>query len=130
VTAKPPDPRRVTRERDGRWAELAAAAFLMLHGYRIVGRRHRTPYGELDLIARRGQRIAFVEVKYRRTRVEGEAALMPQQIRRMHKAAQHWIAQRPALADHEQGFDAIIVLPWSRPVLLRDTCQPVGYERD
>ena len=130
MTGPAPDPRRVARERGGRWAEHAAAVFLTLHGYRIVGRRHRTPYGELDLIARRGHRIAFVEVKYRRTRADGEAALTPHQVRRMHKAAAHWIAQRPAFADHEQGFDAIIVLPWSWPVLLRDACQPVGYERD
>ncbi len=130
MSAKPPDPRRVAREREGRWAEHVAAVFILLQGYRIVGRRHRTPYGELDLIARRGQRIAFIEVKYRRTRENGEAALTPQQMRRMHKAAGHWIAQRPAFADHEQGFDAIIVLPWSRPILLRDACKPVGYERD
>ena len=124
-----PDQRRVARERGGRWAEHVAAVFLMLHGYHILARRHRTPYGELDLIARRGKRLAFVEVKYRRTREAGEAALTPFQMQRMHTAAEHWLAKYPALADHEQGFDAVIVLPWKFPLLMRDACQPVGYEQ-
>jgi putative endonuclease len=130
VIQRAPDPRRVASERGGRWAEHVAAASLMLRGYRILARRHRTPYGELDLIARRGKRLAFVEVKYRRTQEEGEDALTPQQMRRMHNAAEHWLNRYPALADFEQGFDAIIVLPWAWPILLRDACQPVGYERD
>ena len=98
----------------------------MLHGYRIVARRHRTPFGEIDIIARRGNRIAFVEVKYRRTRDAGEAALTPQQAHRVQQAAAHWLARYPALAEHEQGFDAIIVLPWTWPILMRDAYQPVG----
>jgi putative endonuclease len=125
-----PDPRRVARERDGRWAEHVAATFLMLHGYRILARRHRTPHGELDLIARRGRRIAFVEVKYRRTREAADEALTAIQTRRIHDAAEHWLARYPALADCEQGFDAILVTPWALPVLLRDALQPIGYGRD
>jgi hypothetical protein len=49
----------------GALAELAAAALLMLKGYRIIERRHRSRSGEIDLIATRGRRIAFVEVKLR-----------------------------------------------------------------
>ncbi len=124
-----PDPRRVARERGGRWAEHVAAVFLILHGYHILARRHRTPFGELDLIARRGQRLAFVEVKYRRTRADGEAALTPFQMQRMHNAAEHWLSKFPAMDECEQGFDAIIVLPRRLPILIRDACQPVGYER-
>jgi putative endonuclease len=122
-----PDPRRVAREREGRWAEHAAAAALILRGYRILARRHRTPYGELDLIARRGRRIAFVEVKYRRTREAAGAALEAIQSRRIYDAAEHWLSRYPALADYEQGFDVMLVMPWRWPVLLRDALQPVGY---
>jgi putative endonuclease len=106
-----------------------AAVFLMLHGYRILAQRHRTPYGELDLIAKRGRRLAFVEVKYRRTREAGEAALTPYQMQRMHNAAEYWVSRHQGAVDLEQGFDAVIVRPWAWPILMRDACQPVGYER-
>jgi putative endonuclease len=124
-----PDPRRVARERGGRWAEHVVAVFLMLHGYRILARRHRTPFGELDLIAKRGNRLAFVEVKYRQTREAGEASLTEFQMRRMHNAAEHWVARHPRAISMEQGFDAVIVTPWARPILMRDACQPDGYTR-
>ena len=59
------DPRgdRLERLRRGNIAELIAAGLLMAKGYRILARRHRTPYGEIDVIAARWRRIAFVEVK-------------------------------------------------------------------
>ena len=121
-----PDPERVAREGRGRWAEFVAAAYLMLHGYRILARRHRTPYGEIDIIARRGKRIAFVEVKHRQSRAQAEAALRSKQARRVAQAAAHWIAQRPAFAEHDRGFDAVFILPRAWPVLVRDAYQPVG----
>ena len=121
-----PDPERVAREGRGRWAELIAATFLMLRGYRILARRHRTPYGEIDIIARRGTRIAFVEVKYRQSRAEAEAALRPKQARRVAQAAAYWIGQKPSYTDFEQGFDAVFVLPRKWPILVRDAYQPVG----
>ena len=120
------DPERVARESRGRFAEHIAALLLVLHGHRILGRRHRTPYGEIDIIARRGKRIAFVEVKHRRSRAEAEAALRARQARRVADAAAHWIKQRPGYAEYEQGFDAVFVLPRAWPILVRDAYQPVG----
>lgn len=121
-----PDAERVRRESWGRWSEHVAAAWLALHGYRVLARRHRTPYGEIDLIARRGKRIAFVEVKYRRNRAAAEAALRAKQAARVHRAAAHWIARFPAYDHYEQGFDAVFVMPWTRPIIIRDAYQPVG----
>jgi putative endonuclease len=121
-----PDPERVEREARGRWSEVIAAAFLIAHGYRILARRERTPYGEIDLIARRGRRIAFIEVKYRRTRDAAYAALTPQQAQRVARAADHWISKRPVYAEYEQTFDAVLVLPRAWPQLVRDAYQPVG----
>ena len=66
---------RLERYRRGRLSELLAAAMLLAKGYRILERRCRTPYGELDIVAVRARRIAFVEVKRRPTRAEAEAAL-------------------------------------------------------
>jgi len=126
VSRQSPDPERVTRESSGRWAEQVAAVFLMLHGHRILGRRQRTPHGEIDIVARRRRRIVFVEVKYRRSQAEAEDALRPKQARRVARAADYWLARRPAFEDFEQGFDAILVLPWSWPKWIRDAYEPVG----
>jgi hypothetical protein len=58
--------RKRRSERKGRRAELFAALALMLKGYRIVNMRYRTPVGEIDIVARKRDLIAFVEVKARR----------------------------------------------------------------
>ncbi|MFT5508839.1 MAG: putative endonuclease, partial [Hyphomicrobiaceae bacterium] len=78
--------RRQRSERLGRVAELIAAAFLMLKGYRVLARRARTPYGELDLIVVRGRRLAFIEVKYRSTLESASKSVGPVQAARMARA--------------------------------------------
>lgn len=114
---------RRSRETGGRRAEYAAAAALMLRGYRILGRRCRTRYGEIDLVAVRGRRIAFVEVKQRRTLVEAADALMPSQIERIQRAAEAWLDRHRRYRDHDIGLDAILVVPWRWPVHQRDVLQ-------
>src|SRR5690606_27153300 len=64
--ALPPDPARSRAERYGRWAETAAVVLLMCQGFRILGRRCRTPAGEIDIVARRGRLVVACEVKARR----------------------------------------------------------------
>src|SRR5918992_4680158 len=56
---------RPERERQGRKGETLAAWFLRLKGWRILARRVKTPRGEVDLVARRGRTVVFVEVKWR-----------------------------------------------------------------
>lgn len=96
--------------------ELLAAGLMMAKGYRILARRHRTPYGEIDLIAVRGRRVAFVEVKRRRTLEEAEAALTPAQARRVGDAVDHWLSRHRKYQDYELGLDAVLVVPrrWLR----------------
>ena len=60
-------PERVAAFRTGLSAEARAAAFLTVKGYRILAKRFRTPYGEIDLVARRRNVVVFVEVKARAT---------------------------------------------------------------
>lgn len=114
----PPSPERLARYRRGRLSEWVAAAALLGRGYRILARRIRTPYGEIDLIGVRGRRLAFVEVKHRATRLEAEAALTPRQAGRIARAAEFWVSRHPGYRDHEQGLDAVFVLPWRLPVHL------------
>src|SRR5215217_6408939 len=63
--AKLASPARVAAFRTGLSAESRAAAFLMAKGYRILAKRFRTPYGEIDIVARRRNLVAFIEVKAR-----------------------------------------------------------------
>ena len=106
---------RLARLRRGSFAELIAAGLLIAKGYRILARRHRTPHGEIDLIAARWRRIAFVEVKRRATMVECEAALTPRQAERIGRAADHWLARHTRFRAHEVGLDAILVAPGQLP---------------
>jgi putative endonuclease len=119
----PANPERIGRYRRGRVSEWLAAAVLLAKGYRILGRRVRTPYGEIDLIAVRGRRLAFVEVKRRATRLEGEAAITPRQAGRVARAAAFWVSRNRAYREHEQGLDAVLVTPGRFPVHMPDALQ-------
>ena len=88
---------------------LLAGALLLAKGYRILARRHVTPYGEVDIIAARRDRIAFVEVKRRTTMSDAEAALTPAQAARIARAADYWLAQHPRYLQREVGLDAVLV---------------------
>ena len=112
-------------ERRGRAAECIAAACLVLKGYRIVARRARTPYGELDLIAVRRRRLAFVEVKYRDTAAAATRSVSRGQAARMARAAEHWAWAHPAYRSHRFGLDALYLSPWRLPRHLIDGLQPL-----
>jgi len=58
--------KRVSAYRHGLLAETVAALLLRLKGHRIIARRYKTPVGEIDLVALKGKRLAFAEVKLRR----------------------------------------------------------------
>ena len=111
---------RLGRLRRGAFGEFAAACLLICKGYRVLARRHRTPHGEIDLIATRMGRIAFVEVKRRATFDGGEAALTPRQGQRIALAADHWIARHPRFREHEIGLDAILIAPGRLPRHLKN----------
>ena len=114
------DPERVARYRRGHLAEWMAAILLMLHGYRILSRRHRTPFGEVDIIARRGRRLAFVEVKRRPTLEAARQSFSPSQGERIGRAAEHFMRGRHRYRDHEMGMDLILVGGWVWPRHLTD----------
>jgi putative endonuclease len=116
-------PERIGRYRRGRVSEWVAAAVLLAKGYRILGRRVRTPYGEIDLIAVRGRRLAFVEVKRRVTRLEGQSAITPRQAGRIARAAEFWVSRNRRFAEHEQGLDVVLVAPGHLPAHLPDAMQ-------
>jgi putative endonuclease len=72
-------PARVEAFRTGLSAETQAAAVLIAKGYRILARRFRTPHGEIDIVARRRNLLAFVEVKARTNLDDAAYAVTPRQ---------------------------------------------------
>lgn len=102
-------------QRRGRAAEWCAALWLRLGGYRILARNWRVGAGEIDLVARRGRRLVFVEVKARADQASALEAVSARQQARIRRAAEAFVAGRPDLATLEQSFDAILVLPWRLP---------------
>jgi putative endonuclease len=101
---------RRDRERQGRRAEWIAAWSLRLRGYRILGVREKTPLGEIDLVAVRGRRVAFVEVKRRATQEAAEAAISAAQRARIRRAADLWLARNERYQAHELGFDIVFLI--------------------
>jgi putative endonuclease len=114
-TAKPASPERLAAFRAGLSAESRAAALLMAKGYRILAKRVRTPHGEIDLVARRRNLLAFVEVKARATLDEAAFAVTPRQQQRIIDAAQGWLVAHPEHAEFELRFDAILIAPRRLP---------------
>lgn len=107
---------RKAAERAGRFAETRAAWLLRAKGYRVLARRFRGPGGEIDLIARRGRLVAFVEVKHRATLDQAAASITPSARRRIGDAARAWLARHPAFADADLRFDVVLSAPgrWPR----------------
>ena len=110
-----PRPERVAAHFTGLSAESRAAAYLLAKGYRIVARRFRSPVGEIDIVARRRNVLAFVEVKARRTLDEAAESVLPRQQRRIAAAAAAWLAAHPEDADSNIRFDAVLIAPGRIP---------------
>src|SRR3990170_3470106 len=102
--AKIASPARIAAFRTGISAEARAAAWLMAKGYRILAKRFRTPYGEIDLVARRRNLIVFVEVKARPSLDDAAYAVTPRQQARIIAAAQGWLMAHPEHADFDMRF--------------------------
>ena len=113
--AKAASPARVAAFRTGLSAESRAAAYLMAKGYRILAKRFRTPHGEIDLVAKRWNLLAFVEVKARATLDDAALAVTPRQQARIVDAAQAWLVMHPEHDDFELRFDAILIAPRHLP---------------
>ena len=79
----------------GCWGEALAAEFLVSNGYEIVARNQRTPYGEIDLVARINNGLVFVEVKTRSTDAYGhpEASVTPKKREHLIASAQAYIQE-------------------------------------
>jgi len=114
---------RAIAERHGRRGEWLAAWWLRLHGWRILARRVKTPRGEIDLIARRGRSLAFVEVKWRQTARERDMAIDSHRLRRVAAAAEA-AAHRYAKAGENIRIDVLLLAPGHWPRHIVNAWQP------
>ncbi|MDP4593311.1 MAG: YraN family protein [Beijerinckiaceae bacterium] len=97
-------------------AEWIAEAMLRLKGYRILARRYLAPGGEIDLIAKRGGVIAFVEVKHRSSLDSARTSITHQKRQRISRACRHWTARHPAAMSRVLRGDAVFLAPGCWPV--------------
>jgi putative endonuclease len=112
---KAPAPERQVAFRLGLSAESRAAAYLVAKGYRIMVRRWRSPAGEVDIVARRGKVLVFVEVKARARFDDAAESVTERQQRRIATAAAAWLAEHPEDATSYIRFDAMLVAPGRLP---------------
>jgi putative endonuclease len=110
-----PRPERQVAFALGLSAESRAAALLIAKGYRIVARRFRSPVGEIDIVARRGRALIFVEVKARGRLEDAAEAVIVRQQRRIIAAAEAWLASHPDDVNCDIRFDVMLVAPRSLP---------------
>jgi putative endonuclease len=106
--------KRKRAERGGRRAERLAAWWLRLHGWYILAMRARTPVGEVDIVARRGRTLIFVEVKARSSAADAELALDEYRLRRVIRAAEA-LAPRYERNGDTIRVDAMFIIPWRLP---------------
>ncbi|WP_371818980.1 YraN family protein [Roseococcus sp. SDR] len=86
-----------------------ARAALQAEGWQMLAERHRTPEGELDLVAEKDGLLAFIEVKARPSWREAAFALTPRQQSRLTAAAEIWLAQNPGHGACGIRFDVMLV---------------------
>lgn len=109
------DPERQIAFHFGVSAESRAAAYLMAKGYRVVARRFKTPVGEIDIVARRGGALVFVEVKARDAFDDAAEAVTPRNRKRIIAAAEAWLARNPDDVTRAMRFDVVLVVPGRLP---------------
>ena len=107
----------------GRRGEVICALWLMAKGYRILGFRLKTPQGEIDLLAQKGQVLAVVEVKLRASLEIALEAVTARQRDRLRRAATSLAARRPSLAGAAVRLDLIALAPGRLPRHITDAWQ-------
>jgi putative endonuclease len=118
---------RKKAEKRGRRSETLASLLLMAKGYRIIGRRVKTPLGEIDLVARAPSGVlCFVEVKARESVQAAIESISVRQQGRIARAAALYLGQRPGLGTKGVRYDAVIVASGRLPRHLRDAWRSDG----
>ena len=103
-------------EGKGYIGEWLAILLLVCKGYRILRHRFKTPYGEIDIIAKKGSTVSFVEVKSRNNLDQCFEAITKKQLRRIQNASEIFISSNKKYTDCSRSYDVILVANWSIPM--------------
>jgi len=112
--------RRQKAQRYGVWTEQLAAIALRLKGYRILARNFKTKEGEIDIIARKGDLVAIIEVKARKEISQSIDAVGYHNQQRIHAASDVWLSSRKDAHLLSFRYDIIAVQPWRWPTHFED----------
>lgn len=115
--------RRAEAERQGRRGEALARWYLRLTGWRILAQRQRVGVGEVDIVARRGRTVVFVEVKWRRSAEALDLAIDAHRLRRVARAAEALVG-RFSKAGDDIRIDVILIAPGRWPRRIANAWQP------
>lgn len=115
--------KRQLAERRGRQGERRAALWLQMKGWTVLERRRKTPLGEIDLICRKGNLIAFVEVKWRNSAAGLDFAIDEYRLRRVAAAAEA-VAHLYATNGEDIRVDVILLAPGSFPRHIENAWMP------
>jgi putative endonuclease len=96
-------------------AETIAALFLRLKFYRILARRYQSPVGEIDIVAKKGTALVFVEVKARPTLDIAHEAIRHSQRTRIVRGAEAFLSRHPKYVNQDLRFDAVLIAPGRLP---------------
>ena len=107
----------------GLLVEKMARIWLQSKGYAILAQRYVTPVGEIDLIARRGHTLHFIEVKLRKTFEDAAEAIRPFQQKRLQRAALYYLKYSKFIGDSYQ-FDAILAKRSFKMIHLKGAIYP------
>jgi len=95
----------------GQSGEQHAVHYLQHRGYKVLARNVRLGRGELDIIARRGDLVIFVEVKAHKSRQSALLALHPDKCARLQSAAETWLSINSDYSHLQCRFDLMILTP-------------------
>lgn len=111
---------RQNAQKYGLFAETLAAFALRIKGYKIVARNFKTKLGEIDIIARKGDLVAIVEVKARKSLQASVDSVGYQSTQRIQNAADLWLAKQADAHLISMRFDIVAVQPKKWPVHIKD----------
>jgi len=100
----------INRTDFGFWAEDQTAQYLTDKGYQILGKNYRKPWGEIDLIAQKGELLIFIEVKANKKELPGfepENRINPEKLKRLNRAIETYLAAKKYSENQEWQIDVI-----------------------
>ena len=115
--------KRQLAEKSGREGETRAALWLRAKGWSILATRVKTPRGEIDIVAKRGGLVAFVEVKWRKRKADLDTAIDERRLARV-AAAVECVAHEYAPDGEDIRVDVILLAPGALPRHIVNAWQP------